>query len=80
MRLAKDTIIANDQEYRDDFAFGRSRSLVELATGYTTRARRRPREGPEPRFELLNIRRRMTLFDVADEPLRPVGSGTRGPG
>ncbi len=80
MRLAKDTIIANDQEYRDDFAFGRSRSLVELATGYTTRARRRPRAGPEAWFELLNIRRRMTLFDVADEPLRPVGSGTRGPG
>ena len=77
MRLAKDTIIANDQEYRGDFAFGRSRSPVELATGYTTRARRRPRAGPEPWFELLNIRRRMTLFDLADGPLRPVGSGTR---
>ena len=62
MRLAKGTIIANDQEYRDDFAFRRSRSPVELATGYTTRARRRPREGPEAWFELLNIRRRMTLY------------------
>jgi len=53
MRLAKGTIIANDQEYRDDFAFRRSRSPVELATGYTTRARRRPRAGADAWFELL---------------------------